>query len=84
MAHELNIKEKIDRLRGEIEYHRKKYYLEDAPEISDFAFDEMFEELKRLESEHPEYDDPTSPTKRVGGEALDRFEKVVREVDRDT
>ena len=84
MAHELNIKEKIDRLRGEIEYHRKKYYLEDAPEISDFAFDEMFEELKRLESEHPEYDDPASPTKRVGGEALDRFEKVVHEVRMDS
>ena len=84
MAHELNIKEKIDRLRGEIEYHRKKYYLEDAPEISDFAFDEMFEELKRLESEHPEYDDPASPTTRVGGEALDRFEKVVHEVRMDS
>ncbi|MBQ4574129.1 MAG: NAD-dependent DNA ligase LigA [Clostridia bacterium] len=80
----MNIKEKIDRLRGEIEYHRKKYYLEDAPEISDFAFDEMFEELKRLESEHPEYDDPASPTKRVGGEALDRFEKVVHEVRMDS
>ncbi len=84
MAHELNIKEKIDRLRGEIEYHRKKYYLEDAPEISDFAFDELFEELKRLEAEHPEFDDPASPTKRVGGEALDRFEKVVHEVRMDS
>lgn len=79
-----SIKERIERLRSEIEYHRKKYYLEDSPEISDFAFDELFEELKRLETAHPEFDDPASPTKRVGGEALDRFEKVVHEVRMDS
>ncbi len=59
-----------------LEYHSRRYYVYDAPEISDFEYDAMFEELKRLEAEHPEYKDPNSPTGRVGGEVLDRFEKV--------
>ena len=67
--------EKIKKLREKIEYYSRKYYVEDSPEISDFEFDRMFYELKALEDEHPEYYDPTSPTVRVGGKALDKFEK---------
>lgn len=67
---------KIRQLREEIAYHAKRYYVEDAPEISDFEYDRMYAELLALEETHPEYFDPASPTQRVGGAALDKFEKV--------
>ncbi len=76
----MEIKERIDYLRTAIKYHSKRYYENDAPEISDFEYDKMFEELKSLEATHPEYYDPTSPIHRVGGKALDKFEKVKHEV----
>lgn len=76
----MEIKERISHLRTLIKYHSKRYYENDAPEISDFEYDKLFEELKSLENEHPEYFDPTSPTQRVGGAALDKFEKVKHEV----
>lgn len=68
--------EKIKELRKTLEYHAKKYYVDDSPEISDYEYDRLFRELQELEAAHPEYDDPGSPTKRVGGVALDKFEKV--------
>ncbi len=71
---------RIEQLRRDIEYHSKRYYLHDAPEISDFEYDRMYAELQQLEAEHPEFDSPTSPTKRVGGAALSKFEKVEHEV----
>ncbi len=75
-----NIKTEIDELRKKLEYHSYKYYVEDAPEISDFEYDAIFRRLQDLENEHPEFDDPNSPTKRVGGIALDKFEKVTHTV----
>ena len=72
--------ERIQYLRKTIAEHSRKYYVEDAPEISDFEYDKLFYELKALESEHPEYDDPNSPTKRVGGVALSKFEKIAHTV----
>lgn len=75
-----NINSKINKLREQLVYHSKKYYIEDAPEITDFEYDKMFRELLDLEKQYPEYDSPTSPTKRVGGEALDKFEKVTHRV----
>ena len=74
------IKARIDQLRREISYHAKRYYVEDAPEISDFEYDRMYAELLSLEAEYPEYDDPASPTHRVGGVALDKFQKVAHRV----
>ncbi len=71
-----NLMQKIKELRKSLEYHAHKYYVEDAPEISDYEYDRMYRELQELEAAHPEYDDPASPTKRVGGQALDKFEKV--------
>lgn len=71
--------QRIAQLRRELEYHARKYYIEDAPEISDYEYDRLFYELKGLEEAHPEFDDPSSPTRRVGGAALDRFEKVVHD-----
>jgi DNA ligase (NAD+) len=76
----MNIQERIENLRKLITYHSKRYYENDAPEISDFEYDKMFEELKSLEEAHPEFYSPTSPTGRVGGRALDKFEKVKHEV----
>ncbi|NTW45817.1 MAG: NAD-dependent DNA ligase LigA [Candidatus Moranbacteria bacterium] len=67
---------RIERLRGEVERHRLLYHSHDAPEISDEAYDSLFHELVRLEEEYPEFRSPTSPTLRVGGDPLDRFEKV--------
>ncbi len=74
------IADRIEKLRRQIEYHAKRYYNDDAPEISDFEYDKMYAELIRLESENPELDDPSSPTHRVGGTALDKFEKVTHSV----
>jgi len=76
----MEAKERIDYLRAAIKYHSKRYYENDAPEISDFEYDKLFEELKSLEAAHPEYYDPASPIHRVGGKALDKFEKVKHEV----
>lgn len=76
----MNIEERINKLRKEISYHSKRYYENDAPEISDFEYDKMFEELKALEAAHPEFYSESSPTQRVGGAALDKFEKVQHEV----
>lgn len=76
----MNVKERIEYLRKVIAYHSKRYYENDSPEISDFEYDKLFEELKQLEAEYPEYYSPTSPTQRVGGMALDKFEKVKHEV----
>ena len=59
----------IEKLRSEINRHNDLYYQSDAPEISDFEFDELIERLKGLEDEHPELVTPDSPTQRVGGKA---------------
>lgn len=75
-----DIAQKIDKLRRQITYHAKRYYVEDAPEISDFEYDRMYAELLALETAHPECFDPDSPTQRVGGAALEKFEKVAHTV----
>ena len=71
---------RIEELRASLRYHAKRYYEEDAPEISDFEYDALFRELGDLEAAFPMFDDPTSPTKRVGGMALDKFEKFTHRV----
>ncbi len=67
---------KIAALRKTLHEHNHKYYVESAPEISDFEFDRLLEELAALEKTYPEFDDPNSPTKRVGGDITGKFEKV--------
>lgn len=67
---------RITELREQLRYHNQKYYNEDAPEIPDFEYDALQRELRVLESEHPEYADPDSPTVRVGGTASEKFSKV--------
>ena len=63
-------------LRGEIEHNAHLYYVLDQPEISDAAYDRLFAELLGLEERHPELRTADSPTQRVGGQALDKFEQV--------
>lgn len=75
-----NIVDRIEYLRKTLEYHSRKYYVEDSPEISDYEYDMLFRELEKLEAEYPEYKTENSPTQRVGGQALDKFEKVKHDV----
>ncbi len=72
--------ERAEFLRAKIVYNSKLYYENDAPEISDYEYDMMFRELTELEEEFPEIRTPDSPTVRVGGKALDRFEKFTHSV----
>ena len=72
--------ERIKYLRKTLTYHAKRYYVYDDPEISDFEYDKLYAELLRLEEENPEFFDPASPTNRVGGKPLDKFEKVTHAV----
>lgn len=70
------ILERIKFLSSELEKHNRNYYVLDNPEISDYDYDMMMRELKTLEAENPEYAFENSPTKRVGGEALNTFAEV--------
>ncbi|MBQ7333439.1 MAG: NAD-dependent DNA ligase LigA [Clostridia bacterium] len=76
----LDAEKRIKELRAAIEYNSKLYYEKDAPVISDYEYDAMFRELSDLEAEFPELDSDASPTKRVGGKALDKFEKYTHTV----
>lgn len=69
-------KKRIEELRRVLHYHSRKYYLEDAPEISDVEYDKLFYELVKLEEENPEFYDSNSPTARVGGKPSEKFEKI--------
>ena len=73
------VRGRIEALRKEIEHHTYLYYVKDAPEISDGAFDSLMRELRELEREHPEFADPNSPTQRVGGAVGDQFAPVRHE-----
>jgi DNA ligase (NAD+) len=68
--------DRVDELRALIARHDHRYYVLDDPEISDEEYDELLDELRRLEEENPELLMPDSPTQRVGGKALDKFEHV--------
>ncbi len=74
----MDVKARIDELRAQIEYHSNRYYNEDNPEITDYEFDMMMQELKKLEQENPKYAVETSPTKKVGGTAKREAGVLVR------
>ena len=76
----MDVQKEIEKLRRELEYHSRLYYVEDAPVISDYEFDMLMNRLKALEAEHPELITPDSPTQRVGGQALSKFEHVRHQV----
>ncbi len=77
MPTELDIlRTRTEELRRLLDHHARLYYVYDAPEISDYEYDRLYYELVHIEEAHPELDDPASPTHRVGGKALDKFDKV--------
>jgi len=67
---------RILQLRDELNRHNYNYYVLNAPEISDIEFDRLLHELEDLEKEHPEMEDPLSPTRRVGSDLTEGFEQV--------
>ncbi len=71
---------RIAELRKTLNYHAKLYYIQDAPEISDYEYDKLFYELVALEEAYPDLVTEDSPTRRVGGAALDKFEQVTHTV----
>lgn len=76
----LSAERRIGELSDIIENHSYKYYVLDNPDISDYDFDMLMQELKSLEEQYPELVQPSSPTQRVGGFALNTFEKVHHDV----
>lgn len=72
--------DKVKKLREEIEGHNYSYYVLDNPTVDDYTYDMLMQELKGLEEQYPELADKNSPTQRVGGEALNLFEKVEHRV----
>lgn len=76
----MDVQKEIISLRRELEKHNRLYYVEDAPIISDYEYDMLMQKLKALEAEHPELITPDSPTQKVGGAALSKFEPVQHQV----
>ena len=72
----MTIEQTINELRQELNRHNHKYYVENAPEISDFEYDKMLRELQDLEALHPEFQSPNSPTMRVGSDLTNSFRSV--------
>jgi len=72
----MDFKQEIEQLRKELNEHSYRYYVQDAPVISDFEYDRMLRHLEELEGEHPELITPDSPTQRVGGQPVDAFHSV--------
>lgn len=76
----MDAKSRIEELRKEIEYHNNRYYNEDSPEISDYEYDKLTIELRKLEEEYPEFSTEDSPTKKVGGTVKRELRKVEHDV----
>ncbi|MCR1850238.1 NAD-dependent DNA ligase LigA [Paeniclostridium sordellii] len=76
----MDVKKKMDELIDLINYHSNKYYNEDTPEISDFEYDNLMKELMKIETEHPELKREDSPSTRVGGKPLDKFNQVTHKI----
>ena len=74
------IKDRAQKLKDTLNEYARLYYVYDNPAVSDYDYDMMMNELKKLENEYPELITPDSPTQRVGGEALNLFEKVTHTV----
>ena len=76
----MNFKERMDELVLQLNEANYRYYVLDDPQMLDFEYDRLLRELEVLEADHPEFARVDSPTKRVGGEALSKFEKVIHPV----
>jgi DNA ligase (NAD+) len=71
-----SLKARYEELKSQIHFHNYRYHVLDAPIISDAEYDKLYNELKRIEAEHPDWVTPDSPTQRAGAAPIDRFEKV--------
>ncbi len=80
MASAPDSRQRLDELRRLIKHHARRYYELDEPEIPDADYDRLFSELQEIESRHPEWQSPDSPTQRVLGRALQAFSPVVHTV----
>ena len=76
----METKERMEQIARELNQANYRYYVLDDPTMADRDYDLLLRELEELEAAHPEYASPDSPTKRVGGEALSKFEKVTHPV----
>lgn len=76
---EIQAKQRIDELSEIIDQHNYNYYMQSAPTITDFEFDQLLKELEALELKHPEFAHENSPTKRVGGDITKKFPEVVHD-----
>ena len=74
------IRQEMQQLQKEVEHHMHLYYDLDAPELEDFEYDRLIHHLMDLEEQYPEYASPNSPTKRVGGSAMNTFREVPHKV----
>ncbi len=72
----MSAKQEIEELRRRLHEYNRLYYIENTPAIGDRQFDDLMHRLQELERQHPEYDDPSSPTRRVGSDLQNRFEAV--------
>ena len=70
------VAERADELKRQLAHHNHRYYVLDDPEVGDDVYDALLDELRKIEAEHPELRSPDSPTQRVGGQPLDKFEEV--------
>jgi DNA ligase (NAD+) len=73
VADQEQAKQRIEKLRAEINHHNYRYYVLDSPEISDAEYDEMMRELQALEAEYPQFLTPDSPTQRIGAAPVEAF-----------
>ena len=78
------IRQEMQQLQKEVEHHMHLYYDLDAPELEDFEYDRLIHHLMDLEEQYPEYASPNSPTKRVGGRAMNTFREVPHKVQMDS
>ena len=76
MSSTTDVATRAEELRRQLEYHGHRYYVLDDPELSDPEYDALLNELRDIEAEHPELRTPDSPTQRVGGQPLAKFEEV--------
>ncbi|HEX6306269.1 MAG TPA: NAD-dependent DNA ligase LigA [Anaerolineales bacterium] len=71
-----SLHQRLEALRREVRYHNYQYHVLDNPVISDYEYDQLLQELQKIEAQHPEWITPDSPSQRAGAPPADRFEKV--------
>ncbi len=73
---DVEVRDRLEKLKQEINFHNYRYHVMDSPVISDYEYDKLVNELRQIESEHPEWVTPDSPSQRAGAMPLDKFTKV--------